>query len=84
MQKADIEISTKKEEKDFEERCKDPAFVVYCIRKYQRWRRGVGEYAFEGDPDDYMPTPIPFSGRALSIVEDSAIEMLEKYSGAKR
>jgi len=62
----------------FKEKCNDPRFVVECLRKYQRWRKGTGEYSFGGDPDSYVPQELPFSGRELSIVEDAAINIIEK------
>lgn len=64
-------------EKAFRARCEDPGFVASCLRRYQRWRRGEGEYAVAEDPEKHLP--MPFCPRALSIVEDAAIKFTEGY-----
>ena len=82
MMKAEVEFDNNKkgrhERARFKDRCEKPDFVCECLRKYQRWRKGVGEYECSGDPEREMPPP--FSPEALSIVEDAAIEMLERLS----
>lgn len=78
MERAEIEFESEKDELEFAEKCKSPKFVIDCLKKHLRWRKGIGEYDWS-DPEDRRP--IPFCARALSIVEESAIEMLETITG---
>lgn len=74
MERAEVEFDSIEDEKKFVEKCMEPKFVIECLKKYQRWRKGIGEYDWR-DPEERRP--IPFCGRALSIIEDHAIEMLQ-------
>ena len=86
MIKADIEFANDergmKERKKFIEKCRDPKFVLRCVKKYQRWRKGLGEYKWTGDPS--KEKPMPFCGESLSIVLASVIAFLEGGCNAKR
>ena len=61
----------------FRAKCQRPKFVADCLARYQQWRCGKGEYAFNEDPSKNAPRP--FCGKALSIIEEEAIGMLLKY-----
>lgn len=63
------------DERHFRDKCKDPSFVAMCIRQHRKWRKAEGEYAFDVDPLNYKEQP--FCPRALTIVEDEAIRILE-------
>ena len=75
MQDAEVEFSSPEDEGRFVLACEDPAFVIKCLEKYQRYRKGVGEFAFNEDPSKIAPPP--FCARALTIVEDAAIRHLK-------
>jgi hypothetical protein len=72
---AEIEFKSAADRDAFKERCKSPRFVAECLKKYQMWRKGIGEYSYSENPE--RSRPFPFSAEALSVVEDSAIEILE-------
>lgn len=75
MQNAEVEFGSPEEESGFDRSCNDPAFVIKCLEKYQRYRKGVGEFSFNEDPSKIAPPP--FCARALTIVEDAAIRHLK-------
>ena len=66
-----------KAENEWREKCRDVQFVIDGLKKFQRYRKGVGEY--QCDINEIKVFPPPFCGLALSIIEDSAVEMLERY-----
>ena len=62
----------------FSGKCKDsPRYVAKCLAQYQKWRRGEGEYEWDGDPANRPE--IPFCPEAIGIVEDAAIGFLLEY-----
>lgn len=62
----------------FRAKCKKPKFVAECLARYQAWRTGAGEYAFNEEPSKNKPMPL--CPKALTIVEEEAIRMLVEYS----
>lgn len=76
MERAEVEFDSADDRKAFVEKCEDPEFLLKCMKKYERWRKGVGEYGWT-DPKDRLP--IPFCAQALSLVIDSAIYIVERY-----
>lgn len=61
----------------FAEKCSNPKYVAECLSQYQQWRRGEGEYEWDGDPVNRPEMPL--CNTALGIVEDAAIGFLLKY-----
>lgn len=82
MQRCEVDLRGHEQEKVFEKKCKDPKFVVECLKKYERWRKGIGEYKWTGNPEKEVP--MPFCAVALSIVIESAIGMVERFEGVRR
>lgn len=82
MQRAEVQFDNdengRKECAKFKRRLANPKFVIECLEKHRRWRKGKGEYEYSGDPE--KERPIPYSAEALSMIEDSAIRMLGEYS----
>ena len=70
------------DERAFRDECGCPAFVAMCIRQHRKWRKSEGEYAYDGNPARYKMQP--FCPRALTIVEDAAIRMLEGMGKSRR
>jgi len=81
MQRCEVEFDDISKKKVFEKKCKDPKFVVECLKKYERYRKGIGEYAWTGNPE--KEAPMPFCAVALSIVIESAIDMVESFEGIR-
>lgn len=67
----------------FGQMCRDsPKFVADCLCQYQMWRKGEGEYKeYETDPTRNAPPPM--CPKALTIVEEAAIQMLLEYGKVK-
>lgn len=82
MQRCEVEFEDISKQKVFENKCKDPKFVVECLKKHERWRKGLGEYRWTGNPE--KEAPMPFCAVALSIVIESAIDMVERFEGVRR
>ena len=82
MQRAEVQFDNdengRKECAKFKRRLTNPKFVIECLEKHRRWRKGKGEYEYSGDPE--KERPIPYSAEALSMIEDSAIRMIGEYS----
>ena len=62
----------------FTAKCEDPRFVAQCLAENLAWRRGQGRYKFSADPKKNKPMPL--CPRALSIVEEAAIQFLKSYA----
>lgn len=41
MQRCEVEFDDVSKKKVFEKKCKDPKFVVKCLKKHERWRNGA-------------------------------------------
>ena len=67
----------------FAEKCKNPKYVAECLSQYQKWRKGEGEYEWDGD-DPCDGPDAPFCTAALSIVEDAAIGFLFEYDKQRK
>ena len=52
------------------------------LRRWNRWRRGEGEYKFEGNPEDYRPIPSPEEPKALGKLLDEIADVLERLDEA--
>lgn len=52
------------------------------LRRYNRWRRGEGEYAHVGDPANYRPFPVPENPKDLGRLFDEAADFLEAVEEA--
>ena len=76
MERAEVEFDSADDRKAFAEKCDDAEFLLSCLQKYERWRKGIGEYEWT-DPKDRLP--IPFCAQALSVVIDSAIDVVERF-----
>lgn len=50
------------------------------MRRWNRWRRGEGEYSWEAMNE--MPPPQPETAKEFGELLDAAAEMLERISGA--
>jgi hypothetical protein len=70
-----------KQMKEFGIKCTDVKFVIECLERYQRYRRGVGEYQWNADPEKNLK--MPFCPAALTIIENSAIKYLTEYSNMR-
>lgn len=67
----------------FRDKCEgSPKFVASCLSQYQMWRKGEGEYEFGNDPSKNAPPPL--CPKALTIVEETAIQMLLEHERTKR
>lgn len=77
MIKSRIELENHEEEERFKKSCEDPRIVAKYLEEHQRWRKG------EDEEEGEAPNPPPLSPKALTIVEDAAIEWLNKISGIK-
>ena len=43
------------------------------LRRWDRWRCGKGEYRFAGDPEHYIPFPMPETPKELGeLIEEAA------------
>ena len=75
MERCDVDLRFD-DRKEFEEKCKSPAFVSDCLKKYQRCRRGIGEYEWSGDP--VTEPPMPFCAASLSMIWDAATGFIDE------
>lgn len=51
--------------------------VAERLRRHNRWRRGVGEFAWTGKPPK---AEMPESGKSLGELIDKAVELLERMA----
>jgi len=55
-----------------------PKEVARLLQEYQDWRKGVGKYAWNPDPE--KNESIPFTPQQLTQIEEAAIDFLSKLA----